>query len=140
MKKEKVVFDTNIYIDLFNKSRHLQEFDAFGKITYLVHPVLHELWIGAKGGKEIAHLIRFGHTFNRLKRLVQPTFATQTGIGKICQRLRASGNLDPVNPKHYNDVCIAMLSRQIGATLVTKDVSDFEIIRKETAFRYRPPH
>jgi len=40
-------------------------------ITYFVDPVLHELWMGAKGKSEINHLICFGNTLIRLGRLVR---------------------------------------------------------------------
>jgi predicted nucleic acid-binding protein len=107
------------------------------KVTYLVQPVLHELWIGAKGKAEGQHLIRFGNTFMKLGRLVQPEPSTQLLIGQVCQRLRAVGQLDPEQPRHYNDVCISMLTRQIGATVVTTDIEDFQRIRNVVAFRFR---
>ena len=97
---------------------------------YLVHPVLHELWMGAKGEREIAHLNRFGKAFVRLDRLIQPTPATQILIGRLCNKCRKVGILDPKHPKHYHDICIAVLTRQIGATLVTEDISDFKRIKK----------
>lgn len=135
--QEKVVFDTNIYIGIFNRGQFTAEINWFNKITYLVHPVLHELWMGAKGKSEINHLIRFGNTFVKLGRLVQPATATQIKIGRVCQKLRSAGKLDPSNPGQYNDVCIALLARQIGATVVTLDISDFKRIQKVVDFRYR---
>lgn len=135
--QEKVVFDTNIYIGIFNRSRFTNEINWFKKVTYLVHPVLHELWIGAKGKSEIRHLTRFGNTFVKLGRLVLPEPATQINIGRVCQRLKSTGKLDPSNPRQYNDVCIALLARQIGATVVTLDISDFKKIQKVVDFRFR---
>jgi predicted nucleic acid-binding protein len=135
--QEKVVFDTSIYIGIFNRSWFTNEINWFKKVTYLVHPVLHELWIGAKGKSEIRHLTRFGNTFVKLGRLVLPEPATQMNIGRVCQKLRSTGKLDPSNPRQYNDVCIAMLARQIGATVVTLDISDFKKIQKVVDFRFR---
>ena len=135
--QEKVVFDTNIYIGIFNHGLHQNEINGFNKVMYLVHPVLHELWIGAKGKKEISHLFNFGATFIRLGRLVVPSASAQVKIGQICQKLRSSGRLNPGHPRIYNDVCIAVLARQIGATLVTENVSDFEEIQKVVDFRFR---
>ncbi len=136
--QEKVVYDTNIYIGIFNRSQYIDEINWLRKVTYLVHPVLHELWLGAKGRQEIRHLTRFGHTFVKLGRLVQPASATQIKIGQVCQKLRSSGKLDPDNPRHYNDVCIALLARQIGATVVTLDIGDFGTIQEVVDFRFRP--
>jgi len=49
-------------------------------------------------------------------------------LHSACQKLRSSGRLDPANPRIYNDVYIALLARQIGATVVTTNISDFEKI------------
>lgn len=135
--QEKVVFDTNIYIGLFNRGINQNEINGFNKVMYLVHPVLHELWIGAKGKKEISHLIRFGATFIRLGRLVVPSSSTQVMIGQACQKLRSSGRLNPGHPRIYNDVCIAVLARQIGATVVTENISDFKEIHQTVDFKFR---
>ena len=75
--QEKVVFDTNIYIGAFNKGLYREEINGFNKVMFLVHPVLHELWMGAKGKAETRHLIKFGSLFIKLGRLVTPTPSTQ---------------------------------------------------------------
>ena len=135
--QEKVVFDTNIYIGVFNRGLYQNEINGFSRVMYLVHPVLHELWMGARGKKEIVHLIRFGGSFIRLGRLVAPSSSTQLLIGQVCQELRSSGRLDPAHPRIYNDVCIALLARQIGATVVTLNASDFAQIKRVVDFRLR---
>ena len=135
--QEKVVFDTNIYIGIFNLSLFKDEINVLNKVMFLVHPVLHELWMGARGKNEIRHLVKFGNRFVQLGRLVQPTPATQILIGRTCQKLRFAGKLDPKNPRGYSDVCIALLARQIGATVVTRDVDDFRKINKVIDFRFR---
>ena len=135
--QEKVVFDTSIYLGIFNQGLYQNEINGFNKVMYLVHPVLHELWMGAKGRKEITHLIRFVGRFIRLGRLVVPSSSTQLWIGQVCQRLRSSGKLDPAHPRIYNDVCIALLARQIKATVVTLDASDFAEIQRVVDFRLR---
>ena len=135
--QEKVVFDTNIYIGVFNRGLYQNEINGFNRVMYLVHPVLHELWMGARGKKEIVHLIRFGGSFIRLGRLVVPSSSTQLLIGQVCQKLRSSGRLDPAHPRIYNDVCIALLARQIGGTVVTLNASDFAEIQRVVDFRLR---
>ena len=135
--QEKVVFDTSVYIGVFNQGLYEDEIDGFNKVMYLVHPVLHELWIGAKGKREINHLINFGTRFIKLGRLVVASSTTQVLIGKVCQKLRSSGRLDPANPRIYNDVCIALLARQSGATVVTVNISDFKKIHQVVDFKCR---
>ena len=135
--QEKVVFDTSIYTGIFNRNQYANEINWFKKVTYLVYPVLHELWIGAKGASEIRHLTRFGNTFVKLGHLIRPEPATQIRIGLVCQKLRSTGKLDPDNPRQYNKICIAMLARQIGATVVTLDINDFKRIQSVVDFKYR---
>ncbi len=135
--QEKVVFDTGVYIGIFNKGLYKDEVNGFNKVMYLAPPVLHELWIGAKGRREIQHLIRFSTTFIKLGRLITPTPTTQLLIGRVCQRLRSRGLLDPTNPRIYNDVCIALLARQIGATVVTTNIKHFEKIYQVIDFKFR---
>ena len=67
----------------------------------------------------------------------QPEPATQIKIGRVCQKLRSIGKLDPKKPRQYNDVCIALLARQIGATVVARNISDFKRIRSVVDFRFR---
>ena len=126
--QEKVIFDASVYIGIFNHGLFQGEINGFNKVMYLAHPVLHELWIGAKGKKELNHLINFGARFIKLGRFVVPSASTQVLIGRVCHKLRSSGRLDPVYPRIYNDVSIALLARQIGATVVTVNISDFEKI------------
>ena len=76
-------------------------------VTYLAYPVLHELWMGLKNKQEIRALTQWRERFVQLKRLVVPTVATLIMIGEACLQLKVSGKLDPVYPKHYNDICIA---------------------------------
>jgi len=135
--QEKVVFDTSVYIGVFNQGLFQDEINGLNKVMYLVHPVLHELWIGAKGKKEINHLLNLGARFIKLGRLVVPSASTQVLIGQVCHKLRSSGRLDPVYPRIYNDASIALLARQIGATVVTVNISDFEKIHRVVDFRFR---
>ena len=103
-----------------------------------LHPVLHELWMGARGKGEMMHLDGFGKTFVKLGRLVQPEPFTQIMRGRVCRELRYSGKLDTTNPKLSNDVCIALLARQmIGATVVTRNLIDFTRIQEVVEFHLR---
>lgn len=137
--QQKVIIDTNVYIDIFNSGRHEHLRAPFRYIVFLAYPVLHELWMGASGRREIKHLTAFQNRFLRLKRLVLPTPATLVHIGRACHALRRSGRLDPVHPKHYNDISIAALAHQVGATVITKNVNDFKMIRKVLSFDYAQP-
>ena len=101
--QQKIIIDTNIYIEIFNTGLHVNLNNPFQYIVFLAHPVLHELWMGARGKKESRHLTVFQNEFIKLKRLIVPTVTTLILIGKACHQLRSSGKLDPIHPKHYND-------------------------------------
>lgn len=134
--QQKIIIDTNIYIDIFNRGLQKNLHNPLKYVVFLAHPVLHELWMGAKGKLEIKHLSEFQKRFVQLKRIVVPTVATLIAIGKACQKLRRSGRLDPTHPKHYNDISIAVLARQVGATVITQNVRDFKTIQKVIDFEF----
>lgn len=137
--QQKIILNTNIYIDIFNSGLHRDIHNPFKYIYFLAYPVLHELWMGAKGKQEGKHLIAFQNEFVRLKRLIVPTVNTLISIGQACHKLRTSGKLDPVHPKHYNDISIAVLARQVGATVITKNIQDFESIQHVIDFDFEVP-
>lgn len=137
--QRKIIIDTNVYIDLFNEGRRVEMVNAFVNITYLAHPVLHELWMGVKGRPEIKALKTWQDTFIRLKRLIIPNTATLVLVGLACQKMRLSGKLDPVHPKIYNDITIAALARQIGATILTKNKNDYKQIQTVFDFNFKAP-
>ena len=137
--QQKIIIDTNVYIDIFNDNRHENIRNPFERIVFLAHPVLHELWMGAKGRREIRHLTAFQNEFVTLKRLVIPTPSTLLSIGRACHQLRSSGKLDPVHPKHYSDISIASLARQIGSTVITHNTRDFSIIQSVIDFEFEQP-
>jgi len=132
--QRKIIIDTGVYIGLFNRGQNKEIINPFLHITYLAYPVLHELWMGLKGRQETQLLAAWRDRFIQLQRLIVPTVGTLVLIGEACLLLRAAGKLDPTHPKHYNDVSIAALARQIGATVITKNQKDFKIIRSVIDF------
>ncbi|MGA6926929.1 MAG: PIN domain-containing protein [Desulfosarcina sp.] len=127
--RKKVVVDTGVYIELFNRNRYREVLDPFNRVTYLAYPVLHELWMGLKGREEIRALTRWRDRYVTLKRYILPTVETLNRIGEVCLKLKTAGRLDPAMPKHYNDICIAALARQVGAVVLTKNEKDFTLIQ-----------
>jgi len=135
----KIVIDTNVYIDIFNFGLHEHLRNPFQYIAFLAYPVLHELWMGAKDTREVRHLSAFQNRFVKLDRLIVPTVTTLVFTGQVCQQLRKTGQLDPAHPEHYNDIAIASLARQIGATVITKNIQDFQMIQKKMHFNFMEP-
>jgi len=48
--------------------------------------------------------------------------------------LRSSGKFDPTHPKHYNNLTISAAAFQVGATVITKNEKDFQIIQSAIDF------
>jgi predicted nucleic acid-binding protein len=138
--QRKIIIDTGVYIDLFNRGLNRGIVNPFQHITYLAYPVLHELWIGLRDRQEIRLLTAWRDRFIQLQRLIVPTVATLVLIGEACLRLKAAGKLNPTHPQHYNDVAISAAARQIGATVITKNAKDFQIIQSVIDFDFEGLH
>lgn len=138
--QRKIIIDTGVYIDLFNRGLNRGIVNPFQHVTYLSYPVLHELWMGLKDRQETRLLTAWRDRFIQLQRLVVPTVATLVLIGEACLQLKAAGIFDPAHPKHYNDVAISAAARQIGATVITKNSKDFQIIQSVIDFDYEGLH
>jgi predicted nucleic acid-binding protein len=134
--QRKIIIDTGVYIDLFNRGLHRDIINPFLHVTYLAYPVLHELWMGLKDRQETRLLTAWRDRFIQLQRLIIPTVGTLVLIGEACLQLKAAGKLDPTHPKHYNDVTISAAARQIGATVITKNTKDFQIIQSVVDFGF----
>ena len=91
--------------------------------------------MGAKTNKELNFLTEWSEKFANLNRLIIPTPSSLFMIGKVCHQLRTSGKLEPTHPKQYNDICIAVLARQIGATLLTQNEKDFRLVQSVIPFK-----
>ena len=134
--QRKIIIDTGVYIDLFNKGLNRDIINPFQHVTYLAYPVLHELWMGLRGRQEIRLLTAWRDRFIQLQRLIIPTVGTLVLIGEACLQLKSAGKLDPTHPKHYIDVTISAMARQIGATIITKNAKDFQIIQAAIDFEF----
>ncbi len=132
--QKKIIIDTGVYIDLFNRGLSKEIINPFQHITYLAYPVLHELWMGLQGRQEIRRLTAWRDRFIQLQRIIIPTVASLVLIGEACLQLKNAGKLNPTHPKHYNDVAISVAARQIGATVITKNKKDFQIIQSVIDF------
>lgn len=134
--QRKIIIDTGVYIDLFNRGLYRDIINPFQQVTYLAYPVLQELWMGLKDRWEIRLLTAWRDRFIQLQRLIVPTVSTLVLIGEACLQLKATGKLDPTQPKHYNDVTISAATRQVGATVITKNAKDFQIIQSVIDFDF----
>jgi len=129
-----VIFDTSIYIGAIRAglssplSERLQ--DDLPR-SYLSAVVSAELRAGARD--EVGRRVVHGFTMwaHRAGRLVTPTVASWERAGDVLARVRArESGLGSRLGLLWNDLLIALSSRQIGARVVTADARDFELLRR----------
>jgi predicted nucleic acid-binding protein len=136
--RRRVVFDTSVYIEAIRAgvssslSRRLQ--DELPR-SYLCSVVSAELRAGATSDLGRRMIGRFTLWALRVGRVVTPSAAAWERAGDVLGELRAR---EPALRSRvatlWNDLLIALSTRQIGATLVTADAHDFELIRRYLRF------
>lgn len=134
----KVVFDTNIYVALLcdpdTATARRPAIERFAPSTYLSSVVLAELLQGARGEIARARLRKALRSLERSGRLVTPSHAewvqaaqVQGAIWDRAPSLRTK--------KLLHDALLACSARRIGATVVTQNVEDFDLIRAHVDHR-----
>ncbi|HEV8712306.1 MAG TPA: PIN domain-containing protein [Candidatus Binatia bacterium] len=133
---ERVVFDTDLYIDWLQEG--LRE-ELILERTFLRHMstvVLLELRAGAFTPAAIRVVENLYATFSRARRLLAPTPATFWQAGAILATLQRRLGYDlKKRTRLVNDCLIALSSRQVGATVFTRNARDFEAIRRVAPFK-----
>jgi predicted nucleic acid-binding protein len=135
---KRLVFDTTVYIaairgGVFGPAfRMLQE-----KLprTFLSSVVSAELLAGATtpaARRTVMDFVRRAHT---VRRVVTPDAATWERTGELLSAIR-QGNSDLRSRVEtlWNDGLIAVSARQVGATVVTHNARDFELLRRYLPF------
>lgn len=138
-----LVVDTNIYIRAFRE----EEFGAGFRAWHAVNArrlamstvVLYELMVGA-AAESARHRLEadYVRAFRRMNRLLTPSQLVwekaAAAEAELRTKKRHAGKVD--RRGFANDLLIALTCRAIGATLVTANVGDFELIRSVTGVRY----
>lgn len=131
----KFIIDTNCYIDAANNPAFAAGLVVF---AHRVAPGLHvsavvlaELEAALPAARDRAALQReLVSLFTAARRVVTPSEAAWRKLGQILNALRADSGLKPslIRRTFAFDVLIAYSCREIGATLVTRNTSDFSRI------------
>jgi len=133
---EKVVFDTDLYIDWINLGRHQDLLVERPFVRYMSTVVLMELRAGAVRPRDQRLVKRLHETFARTDRLLNPTPQTFWEAGRVLLVLQRAFRYDLKKRfQIVNDTLIALSSRQIGATLFTRNAQDFQAIHQVVPFR-----
>jgi predicted nucleic acid-binding protein len=135
-----LVFDTTVYIAAIRgglDSTAAHALEAGRTRTYLASVVSAELRAGATveiARRAVQDLTVWSH---RVGRVVTPTAASWERAGDVLGRLRR--NEPALRSKAtilWNDLLIALSARQIGATVVTENLGDFELLRRHVRFDF----
>jgi predicted nucleic acid-binding protein len=90
-----------------------------------------ELRAGATKSQAERALDQLIRAYTKASRLIAPAPALYDKAGEVLRRLRGEGR-DVRRAALVNDVLIALTTRALGATLLTKDVKDFRVIKDVT--------
>jgi predicted nucleic acid-binding protein len=143
---KKFVLDTNLYVYAYRSKGGAAEleryFAAFTPNTHVSSIVLHELVVGASSESKarevrdvlLGPLIRAG-------RVVTPTHAAwdQAGFAVAEMVRKERRDLRNIPKSLMNDFLLAASCREVGATLITDNASDFSLIRKYLRHEYVSP-
>lgn len=123
------LLDTNIVIALFAEDTSVQKGIMEAEQVFLPSIVLGELYYGARKSLRTEENISRVDEFAAMSAVLGPNTATAKEYGEIKNALRNKGCSIP-----ENDIWIAVITKQYGLTLVTRDehFKEVEAIAIET--------
>ena len=140
------VIDTNLYVAADRDLASAEELERFvtAQLPFIhFHAVVaQELLAGAIDQRREKLLEEsLIQPFERRGRILVPTFAAWKGAGRILSQLVNRKLMSPGGFKRsfLNDCVLAASCREVGATLVTRNREDFELIRKVLRFEFTEP-
>ena len=125
----KVLLDTNVFIDYLRADLHAEW--VFGGVSntlrFLSAVVLLELRLGADTPKRKRAVDRIMNAFPR-GRLIAPAPLLYEHAGRLFRTLHGAGSARTDRLGPMNDILIALSAREMGATVVTSNLKDFNRI------------
>jgi predicted nucleic acid-binding protein len=127
-----VIFDSSILIDHLRTNCHAQRMAALDDLVRCSAVVLAELWRGATTQAEQALLRALERNFP----IFSPTEKDWLESGRVLAKIQMERGYEPrkLRDLHF-DVLIALTARTHGATLVSSNRGDFELIRAYRSFK-----
>ena len=133
---ERVVIDTDVYVDWLNDGRHESVLFRRGAVKYLSAVVLMELSAGAFSLRDRRFLREVAAAFAKTHRILVPTASVYEEAGDVLRRLQSSRGYTLAGAYGLaNDVLIALSARSIGAAVVTQNERDFVAIQTIRPFK-----
>ncbi|OGL39809.1 MAG: hypothetical protein A3C43_12280 [Candidatus Schekmanbacteria bacterium RIFCSPHIGHO2_02_FULL_38_11] len=132
----KVIVDTDIYIDYFNKGTHEEIFLRDGYFKYLAPIIITELLAGCKRDEERKIIEKLRYISEKSNRIVLHPLQDYITAGNILNTLKRKMGYDVKKSASLtNDVFIAISAWKIGAILFTKNGKDFKAIQSYIPFK-----
>jgi len=139
------LLDTNVYIEAFTRGTEHAAFRSFHSTMLpqliLSAVVVHELRVGARSARQRRHLDGLVEVFRTRRRLHVPSLATWQLAATIDQDLRGVGGYAAsLGQRSFaNDILLAASARELGATIITHNLADFEVIGRVMPVKASPP-
>jgi predicted nucleic acid-binding protein len=125
------ILDTNVYIDHWERGLHQDTFENLTRAYLIRHSavVLSELRRGARG-REAERLV--ANLFEIATVRWEPSVGDWWEAGRLVRSIGDKQGWDTYKRRDFqNDALIALTARRYGATVVTADYSDFQLLQSE---------
>jgi len=133
---ERLVIDTNVYVDWLNDGRHEAVLFQREAVKYLSAVVLMELSAGAFSVRDRRLVQEVTSAFAKVGRILAPTVSIYEEAGEVLRRLQQFRGYTMASAYGLtNDVLIALSARSIGATVITQNERDFVAIQTIRPFK-----
>ena len=125
MANRVIIFDTSIFIDHLRTNKHADHFQNLSGLIRNSSVVLSELARGATDESELD----FVSTLTKNHPILTPTERNWIESGSLLHRMNKDRGFSPekLRDLHF-DVLIALTARNYGATVITSNKADFELI------------
>ena len=126
------IFDSSIWIDQWRTNCHSRRIASLEGLLRVSSVVLAELRRGALRRSETVLM----EALEKRHRILTPTEANWLESGRILAKMHLDHGFSPekLRDLHF-DVLIALTARSHGATLITSNRADFELIRRYRSFQ-----
>jgi predicted nucleic acid-binding protein len=132
------ILDTNVYIDHWERGQYQQTLENLRRAYIIRHSavVLSELRRGARG-REAQRLV--AALFELATVRWEPSVADWWEAGRLVRSIGDKRDWDINKRRDFqNDALIALTARRHGATVVTANYADFELLRSELRISVLP--
>ncbi len=131
-KNEMLIFDSSILIDDLRTGCHAQRFASLDDLVRTSAVVLAELRRGATTRTELLFL----QALERRYPILAPTEKNWLESGQLLLKIQRDCGFEgrKLRDLHF-DILIALTARTHGATLITSNRADFELIREYREFK-----